>query len=132
LFPLEGGAAATVFADTPPTEIPEDASARVRFSTVAAMATDEAFSLETVTVVATRRVEARSRRRVNCSVTDAIATLEGAAHRASATPSTYAARADALKSDEVMARVVVNVTNDVHSEHASQGPSREPLEPAEQ
>ena len=87
----------------------------------------------TVTVVSTATAAARSRRREKCSVTDAIATLEGARERACATPATYASRFAVLNSERVMASVPVKVTTDLQSEHASQGGAPPaPSKPAEQ
>jgi hypothetical protein len=59
-------------------------------------------------------------------------TLDDATLRASATPSTYASREEVLNSAMDMARFAVNVTTDVQSEHASQGPPSFPVNPAEQ
>ena len=79
-------------------------------------------------VVATTRVEARSRRRTGPTVT-AMATLAGATDTACATPCTYA---DALKSARGMASVAVKVTADAQSEHASHAPPSGPANPAKQ
>ena len=114
------------------TEMPDAKSARLRFSDVAARATAAAFSVETVAVVATRMAGARSRRRATSSVTDAMATLEGARERALATPITYAPRRGPLNSARDMPSVGVNATTDVQSEHASQAPPSLPVNPAEQ
>ena len=131
LAPVVDGAV-TVLLDTDPTEMPQDASAAMRFSDVAAVNTDEALSAGTVTVVSTRSSEARSRRRVNCSTIDTMATLKGATETATATPFTYASREEAVNSAIDMARFAVKVTTDVQSEHASQGPPSFPVNPAEQ
>jgi hypothetical protein len=122
--------AAAPDADTSTPSIWKSLASKMRF--LAAKNTDTALSCETVTVVSTSRVEARSRRRVKCSVTDAMATVEDATETASATPFTYASRSDEPKSAIDMARVTVNVTADVQSEHASQGPPSIPVNPAEQ
>jgi len=84
-----------------------------------------------VAVVSTATEAARSRRREGCSVTDAMATEEGAIKRACATPATYASRFAVVNSARVMASVAVKVTG-VQSEHASQGPPSAPVKPAEQ
>lgn len=86
----------------------------------------------TVTCVSTATEAARSRRRESCSVTDVMATLDDATERACATPATYAARFAVLNSERVIASVPVNVTAEVQSEHATQGPPSAPVKPTEQ
>jgi hypothetical protein len=90
----------------------------------------------TVTVVSTTTLTtaaaARSLLRKNCSVTDAMATLEAATETASATLRMYASR-EGLPNDAIdMERVAVNVTATVQSEHAAQGPPSLPSNPGEQ
>jgi len=132
LLPPEGNAVATVGADTSATEMPEDASARLRFSDVAARNTAAALAVGTVAVVSTATEEARSRRRENCSVTDAMDTLEDVSERACATPATYASRRAVVNSVRVMASVAMKVTAEAQSEHTTQGPPSAPVKPAEQ
>ena len=85
-----------------------------------------------MTVVSTTRAAARSLRRVRCSVTDVMATLEAVSERACATPAAYASRLAVLNSVRVMARVAVKVTAETQSEHTTQAPPSVPEKPAEQ
>jgi len=90
----------------------------------------------TVTVVSTTTLTpaaaARSLLRKNCSVTDAMATLEAATETASATLCMYASREGMPKDTIDMEKVAVNITATVQSEHAAQGPPSPPSNPGEQ